>query len=783
MKIKKTVMRIKHVILLTSLFLSLNNFADVVVQAESGTFVGKTDTQHAGYTGSSFVDLTNAVGSTLLLEFTLAEDMPATSVKVRWANGKSDDRSMSFTVNGVLQVASQAFGSSGGFTTWLETAVTLNLRKGTNQILMTSLTVNGAPNLDKITILGASEGIKEFALNVNIQGKGAVIRTPDAPFYAKGTTVQLQAVPDAASQSTFLAWTGDIISTNTTATIVIDTIKNITASFKSAIHASIYCAPIEKGGNDTNSGSISSPVFTVAKALAMSEPGDSIFMRGGTYRYSATVFMSKNGNPQGYYNIFNYQGEKPVLNFYDIFSSYTVVDATARGEARGFKITGNYYHLKGLEICQSPDNGIKIEGSYNICELLTLHHNGDSGIQIGLAKDVADAANIVCDNLIKNCDSHHNLDWGTSYENADGFACKLSPGARNRFVGCRAWQNADDGWDFYMTHFTIYVDSCWAMGNGNPDLIVVNDPDWEYGQKNTPPSTWSGDGNGFKLGGDGWAAKHQVRNCVSFDGYSTGACYSENNNADSLFIFNCVGWQGLKNFRVRAYPSDLRNNISFDSKVGGEAQMFDLAVGTTEKNNSWNSIRGVAALIPYKTASGSSFDQKSIYNQFVSTSKEDFLAPREADGSLPKNGFGRLKPNSIFVDKGSNIVRGMNPETLKSFDISLTGFFGTAIDMGAYEFVPTTGLQMIQSTSRALKAYPNPFLQATTFDIEAVDNGDAQLQITDLGGKSIASILIENLMVGEKRTIRFNNDIKVGIYMVDFINGKYHQSLKLVKLN
>ncbi|MDD4991444.1 MAG: T9SS type A sorting domain-containing protein [Paludibacter sp.] len=769
--------------LVASLIISMNCFADVVVQAESGTFVGKTDTQHAGYTGSSFVDLTNAVGSTLLLEFTLAEDMPAATVKVRWANGKSDDRAMSFTVNGTLQVASQAFGSSGAYTTWLETSVTLNLRNGTNQVLLTSLTANGGPNLDKITIVGASEGTKEFALNVSIQGKGTVIRTPDAPFYAKGSTVQLQAVPDPASQSTFLGWTGDVNGSSLITSIIVDTIKNVTASFKSAIHASIYCAPVEKGGSDTNTGSISSPVFTVDKALAMAEPGDTIFMRGGTYRYSATVFMTKNGNPQGYYNIFNYPGEKPVLNFYDIFSSYTVVDATARGEARGFKITGNYYYLKGLEICQAPDNGIKIEGSYNICEQLVLHHNGDGGIQIGLAKDVADAVDKVCYNVIKNCDAYRNLDWGTSYENADGFSCKLSPGANNRFVGCRAWENADDGWDFYMTHYTIYVDSCWAMGNGNPDLIVTNDPDWEYGQKNTPPSTWNGDGNGFKLGGDGWAAKHQVRNCVSFDGYSTGACYSENNNADSLFIFNCVGWQGLKNFRVRAYPSDLRNNISFDAKVGGEAQMFDLAAGTTEKNNSWNNINGAAALVPYKTATGSSFDQKTIYNQFVSTSKADFLAPRETDGSLPKNGFGRLKPNSIFIDKGSNVVRGMNPATLKSFDISLTGFYGAAVDMGAYEFVPTTGLKTIQSAAKNLKAYPNPFMQATTFDIEAVENGNAQLQITDLTGKAIVAVNIGDLMIGEKRTIRFNNDIKAGIYVVDFINGNYRQSLKLVKMN
>jgi hypothetical protein len=779
---KKTNMNFRLFLLSGFLFIATTLMADVVVQAESGTFVGKTDTQHAGYTGSSFVDLTNAIGSTLLLEFSLADDMPAAIVNVRWANGKSDARDMSFTVNGELQVANQPFGSSGAFTTWLETPVTLKLRKGTNRILMTSLTANGAPNLDKITIVGATEGTKEYALNVKVQGKGSVVKTPDAPFYPDGTTVQLKAVPDASVSADFVGWTGDVTSTSLETSILINAEKTVTATFKSKVHETYYCAPVEKGGSDANAGTREAPFFNVSKAISLMEPGDTVYLRGGTYRYSATIFLASKGSEQEKFCIFNYPGEKPVLNFYDNFSSYTSIDATARGESRGFKITGNYYHLKGLEICQAPDNGIKIEGSHNTCELLVLHHNGDSGIQIGLAKESPDAADAVCYNLIKNCDSHHNLDWGTGYENADGFACKLSPGANNRFVGCRAWENADDGWDFYMTHYTIYVDSCWSMGNGNPALASATDTDWEYGQKNSFPTGWAGDGNGFKLGGDDWAAKHQVRNCIAFDGYETGAGFSENNNADSLFIFNCVSWQGLKNFRVRAYPSDLRNCISFDAKVGGEAQMFDLAVGSTEKNNSWNSINGQTALVPYKTATGGSFDQKTIYDQFVSTSKADFLAPREADGSKPNNGFGRLKPNSFFIDKGTSVVRGMDAATLKSYDFTLTGFYGSGVDLGAYEYNPVSGLNIARQDNKFIKAYPNPFISSTTFDVEMPSSGNAELKICDLAGKTVFSASIDDLIPGEKRTIRFNENLLPGIYVATCTQGKYQHAIKLVKV-
>ncbi len=774
-------MKSKFLLLFIAIFFSNNIFADVIVQAESGTFVGKTDTQHAGYTGTGFVDLTNAVGSTLQLEFTLAEEMPTATVLVRWANGKTDDRAMSFTVNGVLQVASQAFGSSGAFTTWVETSVILNLCKGTNRILMTSLTSNGGPNLDKITIVGATEGVKEYALTVKIQGKGSVIKTPDAPFYPDGTTVQLKAVPDASVGASFIGWSGDVTSIDLNTSILINTEKTVTASFKSAVHTTYYCAPAEKGGNDINSGLIDAPFFNISKAIALMEPGDTLYMRGGTYRYTSTIFLNQKGSAAERFCIFNYPDEKPVLNFYDIFSSYTSINSTARGEARGFKITGDYYYLKGLEICQAPDNGIKIEGSHNICEQLVLHHNGDSGIQIGLAKESPDAADIVCWNLIKNCDSYRNLDWGTDYENADGFACKLSPGANNRYVGCRAWENADDGWDFYMTHYPIFVDSCWTMGNGNPALASKDDLNWEYGQKNTLSTTWNGDGNGFKLGGDDWAAKHVVSNCIAFDGYVTGAGFSENNNADSLFIFNCVSWQGLKNFRVRAYPSDLRNNISFDAKVGGESQLFDLAPGTTTLNNSWNPIDGTT-LVPYKTTSGAMFDQKSIYNQFASTSKEDFLAPREADGSLPKNGFGRLKPNSIFIDKGTNVVKSVSQVTFKQIDITLTGFSGTAVDLGAYEYIPSTGLKNINELSDNLRIYPNPFIQNTTIEIEAAVKGNGQIKLIDLSGKTVFTQEIFNLIPAEKRSIKLNENIKTGVYLVQFTNEDFQTVQKLVKL-
>jgi hypothetical protein len=145
-----------------------------------------------------------------------------------------------------------------------------------------------------------------------------------------------------------------------------------------------------------------------------------------------------------------------------------------------------YWVLKGLEIQYAPDNGIKCEGGHITFEQCVFHHNGDGGLQIGLNKDTF-STNPNPDywaayNTVINCDSYRNADPATSYENADGFSCKLYAGKGNYYYGCRAWENCDDGYDCYQTEWEITFDHCWSWHNGDPSL-------WGF-------SSFSGDGIG-----------------------------------------------------------------------------------------------------------------------------------------------------------------------------------------------------------------------------------------------------------------------------------------------
>jgi len=81
----------------------------------------------------------------------------------------------------------------------------------------------------------------------------------------------------------------------------------------------------------------------------------------------------------------------------------------------------------------------------------------------------------------------------------------------------------------------------------------------------------------------------------------------------------------------------------------------DISSSSTMVNNSWNLGITVTA------------------NDYISMSETDAMAPRQADGSLPNNGFGQLKPTSALIDKG--------------VDVGLP-YCGSAPDLGAYEYCP-----------------------------------------------------------------------------------------------
>jgi hypothetical protein len=121
-------------------------------QAEDATISqGVVESNHAGFTGSGFVNLDNVTGS--YVEWTVnTASAGNASCEVRFANGTTADRPMDIAVNGSVVARGTSFPATGGWTTWATKSVTVPLNAGTNTIRATATTSSGGPNLDRIRI-------------------------------------------------------------------------------------------------------------------------------------------------------------------------------------------------------------------------------------------------------------------------------------------------------------------------------------------------------------------------------------------------------------------------------------------------------------------------------------------------------------------------------------------------------------------------------------------------------------------------------------------------------
>lgn len=360
---------------------------------------------------------------------------------------------------------------------------------------------------------------------------------------------------------------------------------------------------VDPNGNDTTGdGSIDSPWKTIPKAVTVAAAGDTIYLRGGTHDYSATITLSTSGTDGNFITLQNYQDEVPILDF----TLQPNADAYP-----GIALTGNYWHLKGFIIQYADHNGVRVTGAHNILERLIAMANGDTGIHMHAPASY---------NQVINCDSYLNCDPEENGEDADGFGAKgptddsssLGPG--NEFRGCRSWSNSDDGFDFWHAGAAVIVKDCWAWRNG------VNL--WGF-------SPMNGDGNGFKLGHGSGA--HQLIRCVAYSHKAHGVDLNGNTSGVKTYNCTCVSSAG-KNFNFDEHSSihQMRNNISYLGTVNIYTEIDDTY-------NTWNSGFSVSAA------------------DFASLDANGLEGARGTNGELPKSSFLRLASTSALIDAGTDV--------------------------------------------------------------------------------------------------------------------------------
>jgi hypothetical protein len=400
--------------------------------------------------------------------------------------------------------------------------------------------------------------------------------------------------------------------------------------------AELFVAP---DGNDGNDGSLAKPLAGLMKAQSLAKPGDTVWLRGGTYklteaqiarRYRAWVYVQyfdKSGTEAAPITYAAYQGEKPVFDLSGVRPAEIRINA--------FQVNASWLRFKGFEVIGVQVNfkrhgqscNIENRGSHNVFERLSLHDGQAIGIY------ALDGSH----NLFLNCDAYRNHDY-TSEDgkggNVDGFGCHPAKGAiDNVFRGCRAWFNSDDGYDCISSHESVVFENCWAMYNGY-----------------SPKFKALGDGNGFKAGGYGAASgdmlpavapRHTVRDSLAV-----------RNRANGFYAnHHLVGgeWTGNSSFQNSADFNFRMRTPDNGTEIPGFGHTFAGNLGYRSKHM-------IAELDLTKNAPAKdAFYFAKSASEFLSLDEAQLIAPRQPDGSLPKLTF--LVPKNAEMRKQYGALR------------------------------------------------------------------------------------------------------------------------------
>lgn len=511
-------------------------------------------------------------------------------------------------------VASQVFAANrpSGYTTICKSEQTCSVASATNVAFGRN---------DKFTykVLSGTFVCGEATFGAGTKVAGGVNECSIPSGTASGSSLNASSKPVVSSAVSS--------SKSSASSLIASSVKSSSASSSSAANClgTISASKtyyVSRNGSANADGSSVNAAMDLTSALAAVKAGELLLLEPGTYSvpYTAgkanTITLSKSGTASAPIRIVAANCGRAVIDF--SFPEQAWVQ-----DSYGFHLTGSYWYFKGIEITRAGYQGVYVTGKYNTFENCAFHNNRNTGLEINKGGAYT---------TVINSDAYRNYDPKKNGSMADGFGPKQTQGPGNKFIGCRAWENSDDGFDMFDSPEIVTVENSWAFRNG----VDV----WNYG-------SFAGNGNGFKLGGNKVVARNRITNSVAFDNPLKG--FDQNNNAGGLTVLNNTAYRnginyGLGNPVSSGEKHYLRNNISLSGTVN--------VSNADAKNNSWDT------------------GPLAIAADFASLDLSLATARRNADGSLPVNNLFRLNSTSALIDKGVNV--GLP-------------YLGSAPDLGAFE--------------------------------------------------------------------------------------------------
>ena len=319
----------------------------------------------------------------------------------------------------------------------------------------------------------------------------------------------------------------------------------------------------------------------LTSAISSATAGTVIQVRGGTYYPTATLQSTTNGTSSSPVTLTAYGSETVKIDGSSLPSGSWI-----------FKLTADYWNVSNMTFQNSPDSAVVCQSctGTNWSNVKTIN-GGDSGFTL--------TGDGTVNNTVKNLDSYGNYDAATHGQNADGVAIKFGSGTGNVVTGVRLYNNSDDGIDLWSFSSPVTIEHSWSFGNG------VN----RWGD-----SAFEGNGNGFKLGGNGVTVAHVVNNSAAWGNAGNG--FTENSNTGAIVIN-----------RTTAYANS------------GWGYYFATSSAKLGKNLAVSNGSGSVTKGSAVTSSGNNWDSGISTPSFISTDASTTYNARSSSGTLPSTTF------------------------------------------------------------------------------------------------------------------------------------------------
>ncbi|MBQ4073735.1 MAG: right-handed parallel beta-helix repeat-containing protein [Clostridia bacterium] len=329
----------------------------------------------------------------------------------------------------------------------------------------------------------------------------------------------------------------------------------------------IYVTPKGKTRND---GTSWEKAVDIKTALEYATAGQTILLEASTYKLKGVelkIDRGRNGTVDAPITLTAHEG----IAIFDFC-----------GTGKGLSAWGDWWRFSNINICNTAPYhlGMELAGNHNIVERMNFYNNGSTGMQIsGTSHETIEQWPSY--NTVINCTAMNNGDPG--YEDADGFAAKLTCGPGNIFIGCISAYNADDGWDLFAKAASgpigmVTIEDSVAYRNGYlmvkegsakskilfadiqcdelGNLFFVGEENADYFRVD------AGNGNGFKLGGTNIPGNHLLANSIAYENKSKGV---DANSCPDVRVFNTTSFNN-GSYNVAFYTNNQSAKTAYEAK-------------------------------------------------------------------------------------------------------------------------------------------------------------------------------------------------------------------------